>query len=99
MRAALAVSNVAFTQAPGGNVTSEDILAKLNELFRDLFDDPALTVDPETTADDVEEWDSVSHISMIVAVEQMFGIKIKTAEIESLKNVGDLVRIVADKLN
>lgn len=80
-------------------MTTDEILGKLNNLFRDIFDDDSLDLGPETTADDVEEWDSVSHITMIVAVEQMFGIKIKTAEIESLKNVGDLVQIISAKLN
>jgi acyl carrier protein len=80
-------------------MTTDEIMAKLNGLFRDIFDDDDLDITLDTTANDVREWDSVSHITLIVAVEQLFGIKIKTAEIESLKNVGDLVRIIADKSN
>jgi acyl carrier protein len=80
-------------------MTHDEILAKLTGLFQDIFDDDDLDIGLETTANDVADWDSVSHITLIVAVEQMFGIKIKTAEIESLKNVGDLVQIVSGKLN
>ena len=78
-------------------MTESDILAKLTELFRDIFDDEALTITPETTAEDVEGWDSVNHITLVVAIEQAFRVKFKTAEIESLKNVGDLVKLVATK--
>ncbi|MHA4875364.1 acyl carrier protein, partial [Enterococcus faecium] len=54
-------------------------------------------ITPETTADDVEEWDSLSHIRLIVAVERAFGIKFANAEIESLENVGDLIGAIDKK--
>lgn len=73
------------------------VYATLNEVFREVFDDPALTVGPGTTAEDVEEWDSQSHISLIVATEQRFGIRFRTAELESLKNVSDFVRLIQAK--
>ena len=78
-------------------MTETDILTKLTQLFRDIFDDEALVITPQTTADDVEGWDSVNHITLVVAVEQAFKVKFKTAEIESLKDVGDLVKLVAAK--
>jgi acyl carrier protein len=73
------------------------IMAELTDIFHDLFGDDTLVLTPETTADDVEGWDSIKHISLIVAVEDHWGIKMKTAEIDTLKNVGDLQRIVAAK--
>lgn len=63
----------------------------------DVFDDDDLVITPETTADDVEEWDSLSHIRLIVAVERAFGIKFANAEIESLENVGDLIDAIDKK--
>lgn len=69
----------------------------LTEIFRDLFGDDRLTLTPEMTADDVEGWDSIKHISLIVAVEDHFRIKIQTSEIDRLKNVGDLERMIAGK--
>ncbi len=78
-------------------MTETDILAKLTQLFRDIFDEESLVITPQTTADDVEGWDSVNHITLVVAVEQAFKVKFKTAEIESLKDVGDLVKLVMAK--
>ena len=76
----------------------QEIRAALIEIFHDLFGDDSIVLTPETTADDIDGWDSIKHISLIVAIEDRFGIKIGTAEIESLRNVGDLERIVAAKL-
>lgn len=70
----------------------------LNEIFRDLFGDDTINLRPEMTADDVEGWDSIKHINLVVAVEDHFGIKIQTAEIDRLKNVGDLEEIIAAKI-
>ena len=75
-----------------------DILSDLNQIFRDLFDDPAIALTPETTAKDIPGWDSFMHINLIVAAEQFFHIKFKTAEIESLRNVGSLVEVIQSKL-
>lgn len=79
-------------------MTNEQIYAQLTEIFRNLFDDDSIVLTPETTAADIPEWDSFNHINLIVATEVRFGIKFKTAEIESLHNVGHLVDIIASKL-
>jgi acyl carrier protein len=79
-------------------LTNEQIYAQLTEIFRNLFDDDSIVLTPETTAADITEWDSFNHINLIVATEVRFGIKFKTAEIESLHNVGHLVDIIAAKL-
>jgi acyl carrier protein len=79
-------------------LTNEQIYTQLTEIFRNLFDDDSIVLTPETTAADIPEWDSFNHINLIVATEVRFGIKFKTAEIESLHNVGHLVDIIAAKL-
>ena len=79
-------------------MTDVEILADVSDIFRDVLDQPNLTITRETTADTVEGWDSFSHINIVVAVEEKFHIKIRTAEVEELRNVGDLVELVAKKL-
>jgi acyl carrier protein len=74
------------------------IMAGVTEIFRDVFDDPGLVPTAATTADDVPGWDSMTHITLVVGTEQRFGVKFKTAEIEALNNVGELVRLIAAKL-
>lgn len=75
-----------------------EIYNQLNKVFRDLFDDESIELTPQTSADDIEGWDSLAHINLIVAIESKFKIKFKTAEIESLRNVGHLVDVIAHKI-
>lgn len=75
-------------------MSSDQILSQVRTIMEDVFDVDDLSVTPTTTAEDIEEWDSLSHIRLIVAVERKFKIKFKTAEIEGLKNVGDLVGLI-----
>jgi acyl carrier protein len=75
------------------------VLQELTELFRDLFDDEHLQLDSDTTADQVEGWDSQMHVMLIVAAEQRFGIKFRTAELESLRNVGQFTQLIESKLS
>lgn len=75
-----------------------EIDSRLTQIFRDVFDDDALTLRPEMTAADVPDWDSFNHINLIVATEAKFGIKFQTAEVESLKNVGHFEEMIAKKL-
>jgi acyl carrier protein len=74
------------------------IYERLTELFRDLFADDDIVLGPETTAKDVEGWDSFNHISVLVAVETSFSIKMSTREVDKIANVGDLVRLIESKL-
>ncbi len=69
----------------------------LNEIFRDIFGDEAISLGPETTAADIPEWDSFNHINIIVAVESRFGIKFSTVEVEALKNVDDMATLIERK--
>ena len=76
---------------------SETTLTQVGEIMVDIFDLDDLEVTPDTTAADVEEWDSLSHIRLMVAIERHFGIKFSNAEIEALQNVGDLVKAIDSK--
>ncbi len=67
---------------------------KLTQVFHDVFDDDSIVVTPELTADDVDEWDSLAHIRLVVAVEKKFGMKFSAAEVGELKNVGELVTLI-----
>ena len=75
----------------------DQILTELTEIFRTVLDDDTLVLRPETTAADVPGWDSMNHITIVVEAEQHFGIKVRTAEIEALRNVGDFVSLIAAK--
>ena len=77
---------------------SDVTLERIQEIMADTFDLDDLAISRETTAEDVEEWDSLSHIRLIVAIEREFKIKFTNAEIESLENVGELVDTVEAKV-
>jgi len=79
-------------------MSSNETLESLRELMSDVLDVDDIVVDENTTAHDVEEWDSLSHIRLIVAIEQRFGIRFKNSEIENLQNVGDLVKVIDAKV-
>jgi acyl carrier protein len=79
-------------------INMEDIINRLNNIFRDVFADSSIQVNPGMTAADVEKWDSLSHLTMIAAVEKEFGIKFKLKELVSMKNVGDLITAVQSKI-
>lgn len=78
-----------------------DIRARLQEVFRDVFDDPTLEFRDDLDADSVEGWDSLGHINLIVAAEKVFGIRLTTSEIAKLKqkgeNAGTLVRMLEQR--
>lgn len=79
-------------------MAANNTLATVNDIMVDVFDLDNLEVTMETTAADVEEWDSLSHIRLIVAIERKFGFKFKNSEIEGLKTVGDLVGLIDTKV-
>jgi acyl carrier protein len=74
------------------------VIQILNAVFIDVFGDPDIRLYPEMTANDVDGWDSLSHINLIIAVETKFGIRFAQKEIRSFKNVGELLRCVENKL-
>jgi acyl carrier protein len=79
-------------------MTREQVYQTLTTLFQDVFDDDEVTIADETTANDVEGWDSLTHVNLMISIEQRFGIKFKTSEMAHLTNVGELVNLIAEKL-
>lgn len=78
-------------------MTRDEIHNKLTAIFRDIFEDDQLTINEETTADDVEGWDSLTHVNLLVAVEKGFGIRMSTREVKSMRNVGDFLNLISQK--
>lgn len=74
-------------------MTRQEIFEKLSEVFSDVFDEE-ITVTGETTAADIEDWDSLTHITLIAEVEDTFGIKFSMKEVLDMKNVGEMVDII-----
>ena len=79
-------------------MTREEVYETLNSVFRELFDDEEILVNDSTTAPDIEGWDSLEHINLIVAIEDEFNVKFSMGETLSMKNVGEMVDILIDRL-
>jgi acyl carrier protein len=77
---------------------SSSTLEQVRLVMEDVFDVDDLALSPETTADDIDEWDSLSHIRLVVALERRFKIKFRNDELKGLMNVGDLVKVIDAKL-
>jgi acyl carrier protein len=75
------------------------ILQEIKTVFEEVFDQEGLIISPETTANDIEGWDSMSHVTMLMAIEDHFNIEFKAYEIANLQNVGALAALVEKKLN
>ncbi len=77
----------------------EEIFSTLNNIFMDVLDlDEDIVLTDETSANDIEEWDSLSHIQLIVAIEKKFNIKFTSLEIMKWRNVGEMVNSIEEKL-
>ena len=72
----------------------EGILKKVNEIFVDILDDEDIAINAETTANDVDDWDSLTHIQLIVAVEKAFEVKFTSSEIQRWQNVGEMCEAI-----
>ena len=79
-------------------MTDAEILDRLTDIVREAMSDDSIVLTPESTAEDFPEWDSFRHITIVVATEMRFGVKFKTAEVESLKNIGDFISLIRKKL-
>lgn len=75
-------------------MTREEAYERVNKVFRDIFDDETITVTDSTTAADIEDWDSLEHINLIVALEEEFGMKFTMGEITGMKDVGESVDLI-----
>ena len=78
-------------------MTRSEIFEKLNEIFSDVFDEE-LTVTADTTASDIEDWDSLTHITLISEVEEAFGFKFAMKDVLGMKNVGEMAQIIAKNI-
>lgn len=74
-----------------------DVTERLTRVFRNIFQDDSIILNPQMTADDVEGWDSLSHVNLIIAVEIEFGIEFTQAEIRTFENVGALINAIEKK--
>lgn len=79
-------------------MTREEVFERLNNVFQDVFDDDDIVVNEETTSNDIEDWDSLEHINLVVAVEKEFKIKFNMGEVNSMKNVGEMVGIILERI-
>ena len=74
------------------------IWGKLTQIFRETLEDDQIAIAPETTAKDIDDWDSLSHIQLLVATEQTFGVRFNTGEVAGLANVGKMVELIARRI-
>jgi acyl carrier protein len=77
---------------------SDNLLPRLNEVFRDVFEDDEIELRRDTTAEDIEGWDSLNHVTLMLRVEKVFGVTFTTAQVAKLKNVGELMDLLTAKL-
>lgn len=78
-------------------MTKEEALQKVNAIFIDTLDNEDIVLSYETTANDVEDWDSLTHIQLVVAVEKSFKVRFTSQEIQSWKNVGEMLDCILGK--
>lgn len=81
-----------------GTMNEPELYAELTTIFRQVLEDEMIELNETTTADDVNGWDSMNHIFIVVALEKRFGVKFHAAEMEQLKNVGELTELLRRKL-
>ena len=74
-----------------------DTLKKIEAILRDIFDDETLQISESTNANDIEDWDSIAQIRIASEVESAFSVKLSFAELQGMKNVGDMVRLIEEK--
>jgi acyl carrier protein len=70
------------------------VRVRLQEVFRDVFDDPGIEIFDAMTADDIAEWDSLTHINLVVAAEKEFNTRFNLKEVKVLKNVGEFIAMI-----
>ncbi|MCM1507060.1 MAG: acyl carrier protein [Ruminococcus flavefaciens] len=78
-------------------MNKNEIVKRLTEVFRDIFDDDSIVITEKTTANDIDDWDSIEHINLIGAVEEEFSMRFKMREVSGMKNVGEMIDIIAQR--
>jgi acyl carrier protein len=79
-------------------MNSTDILDQLQPIFQDILDQPELVIDRGSSAKNVEDWDSLAHMNLVMAIERHFKIKFALADLQELKNVGEMIDLIEVKL-
>ena len=79
-------------------MTHEEIMENVQRIFRDVFDDESLIITDTTNSSDIEDWDSLEHIALVVSMEKEFDLKFDLKEVNELANVGEMVDLIASKL-
>ena len=80
------------------SMSDAEVRRRLTEIFREIFDDESLEIHDAMTAADVDEWDSLNHINLIISVERSFGVRFTTTEVGNLANVGEFVALLLKKI-
>lgn len=80
-------------------MNKNEIVKRLTDVFRDIFDDDSIVITEKTTANDIDDWDSIEHINLIGAVEEEFDMRFKMREVSGMKNVGEMINIIAERGN
>lgn len=76
----------------------EEIFEEVQTIFRNVFDDEELIISDGTNSEDIEDWDSLEHINLVVAMEKKFNLKFDIKEVGTLKNVGEMVDLIERRL-
>lgn len=79
-------------------MTREAIFEKLNEIFRNNFDDDEIELNDETSSSDIDDWDSLEQINLVVAIQDAFNVKFNIDEVNAMKNVGEMVDLILEKM-
>lgn len=80
-------------------MSREEVFEKVTDIFRDVFDDESLVIGDSTNSDDIEDWDSLEHISLIVSMEKEFSVKFDIKTVNTLENVGQMVDLILSMIN
>jgi len=80
-------------------MTTQEVLLQMTNIYRDVMDNDDIVLSPATKAEDIEEWDSLMHIQLIVAIEKYFKIRFNSAEINAFKTVGEMCESISAKLS
>ena len=79
-------------------MTRESVFEKLNEIFRNNFDDDEIVLNDETSSADIDDWDSLEHINLVVTIQDAFNVKFNIDEVNAMKNVRDIVDLILEKI-
>lgn len=79
-------------------MTREEVFEKLTEVFQDVFDDEEILLNDDTTAEDIEDWDSLMHITLISEVEDAFDVHFAMKDVTGMKNVGEMVSLILEQV-